>query len=410
MHNTQNMQRIYTGAIILIMLLALGLRLYYVWSETYEPLEWDQLEYTKLAIQWLEQGIYAYRDTVPNTLVTPGWPAMLYVMYGLFGYDPLEPTLMIIRTLNCFINVVAIWFIYKLGVRLFHPAVGLLAALFAAVYPSYIWSTSLILTEVPFLTLFTAFLYMQVKIIQENRPRDHLVMGLLLAACVLIRPNVLPLAIVPYLFLWVIHRRLFVAQIVRGAGAFALLMLPWWIRNAVTFHEFIPIAKGEAGNPFLGGTDPYFRGTIDWTQVDEQHQFQQGLERIKRGLKEEPWLWIKWFTVGKFKVFYRTLWVGPYQNFVPAVYFSLLSKLHYAIVYIGWTALPVFSFFHRSFAYLTVSLLIFYGVHALFIPVDRYLYGMLPFLMLGTAQVAVMGLRWLQSLLDRSAVNSRRNG
>ncbi|MGN7382793.1 ArnT family glycosyltransferase [Paenibacillus sp. SAFN-117] len=392
------MQRIYTWTLALIMLLALALRLFYVWNETYEPLEWDQLEYTKLAVQWLERGIYAYRDTAPNTLVTPGWPAMLYVLYGLFGYDPLEPTLMIIRTLNCFISVVAIFFIYKLGTRLFHPLTGLIAAAFAAVYPSYIWSTSLILTEVPFLTVFTAFLFMQVKIIQENRPRDHLIMGLLLGACVLIRPNVLPLAVVPYVFLWINHRQLFLPQILRGAGAFALVMLPWWIRNAITFHEFIPIAKGEAGNPFLGGTDPYFRGTIEWTKVDESRQFQEGLERIRQGLKEDPWLWIRWFTVGKFKVFYKTMWVGPYQKFVPEAYFWLLRKLHYGIVYIGWPALLAFSRFHRSFAYLAVSLLIFYGVHALFIPVDRYLYGMLPFLMIGTAQAGVMGLRCLRQI------------
>ncbi|GIP39734.1 hypothetical protein J31TS4_30140 [Paenibacillus sp. J31TS4] len=388
----------YTYGILAILLLALGLRLSYVLTASYPPLVWDQLEYTKLAIQWLEKGIYAYRDTEPNTLVTPGWPAMLYVMYGLFGYDPLEPALMKIRIFLCFFSLIAIWFLYKLGERLFHPATGLIAALFAAVYPSYVWSASTILTEVPFLSFFLALLYMQVRIIQENRTRDHFIMGLLLAATVLIRPNTLPLAVVPYLFLWVRHRRLFLREIVTGAGAFALLMLPWWIRNAVTFHAFIPVAKGEAGNPFLGGTDPYFRGTIDWDRIDEHDQFNEGVRRIKQGLRDDPWLWIGWFTIGKFKVFFQTLWVGPYLLEMPKWYAWVLNKLHFVIVYIGFATIPILGFFHRSYAYLLVSLALFYSVHAVFIPVDRYLYGMLPFLMLATAQLAVMTLRLLGRL------------
>jgi 4-amino-4-deoxy-L-arabinose transferase-like glycosyltransferase len=373
---------------------ALFLRLYYVLSAEYEPLEWDQLEYTKLAIQWLEKGIYAYRDTVPNTLVTPGWPTYLYIMYGLFGYDPLEPTLMIIRLSLCFLSLVSIWLIYLIGCRLFHPSAGLLAALFAAVHPSYLFSVSLILTEVLFLVFFTAMLYFQVRIIQENRMRDHVWAGLFLGLTVLVRPNALPLAVVPYIFLWMEHRRLFLPHILRGAAAFAVVMLPWWVRNLVTFHEFIFIAKGEAGNPFLGGTDPYFRGTIDWTQMEGKDQFAEGLKRIKQGLREDPWLWIRWFTIGKFKVFFRTIWQGNYPFYIPAWYSALLHKLHDFIVYVGWPSVIGCALARsRSFAFLAISLLIFYAVHALFIPVDRYIYGMLPFLMLAAAQVVAGGIR-----------------
>jgi hypothetical protein len=94
-------------------------------------LEWDQLEYTKLAVQWLEKDVYSYLGTTPNALVTPGSAAYLYAMYGIFGYDPIEPTLMKIRISLCFLSLIAIWLIYKIGCRLFHPSTGLLAALFA---------------------------------------------------------------------------------------------------------------------------------------------------------------------------------------------------------------------------------------------------------------------------------------
>lgn len=403
-----SVDRRYTYAMLVVLGFAFYLRLHFILNGRLEALEWDQLNYTKLALQLLEKGIYAYRDTVPNTLVTPGLPMFLVFMFKVFGYEPLEPTLMLIRYVQCFIGLGAVWFIYLIGRRLFHPAAGVLAAWMAAVYPSYVWSASLILTEVIFLTSFTALLYFQVRIIQENRTRDHLWAGVLLGLTVLIRPNTLPLAVVPYLFLWVQHKKLFLPLILRGAGAFALVMLPWWIRNAVTFHAFIPIARGEAGNPFLGGTDPYFRGTIEWSKVPEEGQFALGLERIRVGMREDPWLWIRWFTIGKFQVFFKTIWVGMYPASVYDWYYALLNKLHYAIVYAGLAVLPIMTFRgSKPYAYLAVSLGIFWGIHQIFIPVDRYLYGMLPFLILGVSG-ALTGVVRFVSVKSQLALQRNR--
>lgn len=170
------------------------------------------------------------------------------------------------------------------------------------------------------MTVFTGLLYMQVRIIQDNKWRDHLWMGALLGLCVLIRPNVLPLAVVPYMFLWVRTKKIDAAFRLLAAASFACIMMPWWIRNWMTFHSFIFIAKGEAGNPFLGGTDPYFRGTIDWDHIDKDNQFAEGVRRIIEGLIEEPLLWMKWMTIGKLLVFFKTMWVGPYPFSVPAWY------------------------------------------------------------------------------------------
>ncbi|RAV05441.1 glycosyltransferase family 39 protein [Paenibacillus sp. YN15] len=382
-------RRIWEMLMIPVLGLALFLRLHFLRNGQLEPLEWDQLNYTRMALQWLETGVYAYRDTAPNTLVTPGFPAFLALIFRVFGYDRPEAALMLVRELQCFIPLIAVWFLYRTGCRLFSPGAGVLAAMFAAVYPSYVWSSSLILTEVIFLSSFCVLLFLQVRIIQENRPADHILAGVMLAVTVLIRPNALPLGVVPYLFLWIRGKKLPWLMIVRAVVSFSVIMLPWWIRNWITFHEFIPIAKGEAGNPFLGGTDPYFRGTIDWTAVGEEGQFQEGLRRIREGLVQDPLLWIGWFTVGKFRVFFRTLWVGAYPFSVPEWYFYLLNKLHFALVYTGLAVLPMMALRGRlPYGILLAGLAVFWGVHQLFIPVDRYLYGMLPFLMLGVAGVA----------------------
>lgn len=392
---TATARRWYAIGLTAVLAAGLYLRLRYVLHAEYGPLEWDQLEYTKLAIQLLERGIYAYRDTSPNTLVTPGWPLLLTCFLWLFGYDPLEPTLMIIRVFQCFLALSSLVFIYLTGRRLFGPVTGLFAAGFAAVYPPYVWSASLILTEVPFLACFTALLYVQVRVMQDNRPRDHIVAGLLLGLCVLIRPNSLPLAVVPYLLMWLDNKRIEWRGAGLGASAFALVMMPWWVRNWLTFREIILIAKGEAGNPFLGGTDPYFRGTIDWSKVEEKNQFAEGLRRIRQGLHDDPKLWLSWLTVGKFTTFFKTMWVGPYPLTVPGWYYELLVKLHRCVIWIGWLTGLALAPWSRPVRFLTVTLLFMLAVHMMFIPVDRYVYGMLPMLMLITAHFATGGVTML---------------
>jgi hypothetical protein len=185
--------------------------------------------------------------------------------------------------------------------------------------------------------------------------------------------------VIPYIFLWIEDRKLYLSAIVLSFSAFVLVMLPWWIRNIVTFHEFILLAKGGSGNPFLGGTDPYFRQTIDWSQVKEADQFNEGLRRIKQGLSDDPWLWIRWFTIGKFMVLFKT----PYFHTLPETIANLLAKLHLIFVWVAWLCL--ISFRNRSLRFLTLSLLLLIAIHLLFVPDVRYSFGMYPFLMLGFA-------------------------
>lgn len=124
--------------LLLLMATALYIRLHYVLQAEYPPLEWDQLEYMKTAIQLLEKakGIFAFRDTEPNSLVTPGFPLLLAAVFSLTGHEQLEPALMVVRIMNCFISLGAILFLFLIGKRLFNPITGLIAGTFAAVYPS----------------------------------------------------------------------------------------------------------------------------------------------------------------------------------------------------------------------------------------------------------------------------------
>ncbi|GIP37139.1 hypothetical protein J31TS4_04190 [Paenibacillus sp. J31TS4] len=381
--------------ILLILLLGLALRLGYVLTEPFELPEHDQKNYTEMAVRLLDHGVYGYLEEEPNTLVTPGFPLFLALVFKLFGYGDIAQAHMNVRILQAFLSLVILWYLYRTGERLFNRPAGLLAALFAAVYGPFVMAASLILTEILFLALLSALLYYQVRIMQENRTRDHIIAGLLLGLLVLTRPNAIILAATPYVFLWFRHRKPFFREIAIGVGCFALAMLPWWVRNWLTFHELILVSRGGAGNPFLFGTIPYNQGSIDWTKVQNGDQFGAGVERIKEGLREDPWLWIRWYTIGKMSTMYLdNIYMWPYTESVPVWYKALLGKLHYFLVYTGMFFAAVASLWNTGVRFLAVQLVLFLGLHLLFVPETRYTLGTFPMLMLITAYILIKAIRY----------------
>ncbi|MCR8643145.1 glycosyltransferase family 39 protein [Paenibacillus sp. N1-5-1-14] len=388
--------------IIIVLLLGLFLRLHYIANTEFEPVNWDQKNYTNMAIQIIEKGIYGYLREESNTLVTPGFPIFLVGVFSIFGYSDIQETHMIVRYIHAFMSIIYMWLIYRIGQELFNRPTGLLAALCAAVYGTYVWMASLILTETIFLTSFLALLYFQVRILKYNHFLDHIWGGILLGITVLIRPNAIIIAATPYIFLMIRHRRILFRQIIWGVSTFAVVMLPWWIRNIITFHELILVSKGGSANPFLGGTDPYLKGTIPWNNIKPEDEMAEGIRRVKEGFRTDPWLWIKWYTIGKINnMFIKTMYLGPYPSFVPYWYEKCLKGLHYALVYFGFAGGFLASFWNRNALFLYINFLLFLGVQLLFIPEARYTIGMMPFLMILCAYLAQLVCRGVVHLVRR---------
>lgn len=391
--------------IIVILILTLFIRIDFIANSTFKPVQYDQKNYTEMAVRLLETGVYGYKQNGPDTRVTPGFPIFLTLIFGLYGYSDVSDSLMIVRYIQALLSPLYVWFIYLIGLRLFNRATGLIAALAAALYGTYVWMSSLILTETIFLISLMALVYMQVRIMQENTMKDHLWGGVLLGIMVLIRPNSIIIAATPYLFLMFKHRKLFIKQIAWGVGAFALVMLPWWIRNAITFHELILISKGAAGNALLAGTDPYFYKTIPWNDIKFEDQSKVAIQRIKEGLKNDPGLWIRWFTLGKAKhMFLSTFYLGPYPMYVWEWYANFIKWIHKAYVFIGIGGGAIAMFLNRGVRFLFVNFSLFLIVQLMFIPEARYTIGMMPFLMLITAFLITAAFRFIRNLIKPTTI------
>lgn len=385
--------------IVLILLVALLIRLDFVTKFNFPPVKNDQHYYTLMAVQIIEDGVYGYKQEVPNAKVPPAWPLFLAGICKVFGYSDIDRVHDIVRIFNSLFSVGAVWYIYRIGQSLFNRWTGLLAALMGAIYGPYIFVTGLILTENMFLLLLLAAVYYQIRVIQDNRIKDHIIAGALAALATLVRPNTIAITIVPYLFLWAKHRKLFLKEILYGAGAFALLMLPWWIRNVVTLHEFILLSKGS-GNPFLGGTNPYGMVSIDWKYANHADQTALGIQRIKEGLKDNPGLWIRWFTIGKTSaMFLKGLYVDFYFRHIHFPFYEMLLRyLHKFVVYAGFALGAVMPFIKKPYRFLSVHLFLFLGIQLLFIPETRYTIGMMPFLFViaSAGVVSLIGFGWKQ--------------
>jgi hypothetical protein len=140
--------------------------------------------------------------------------------------------------------------VYLLGRRLGGPAVGLLAALLAAVYPAFLDNSEQILSEpIAAFTLTAAVLGFLWAGDPGRRAWAWLLPGAMLGATALARPEYLIFAVLLGLvaLVRVARRRAVRPGVVAAAmfvAAFALVLAPWTLRNYVVLDRFVPVTTG----------------------------------------------------------------------------------------------------------------------------------------------------------------------
>ena len=187
-----------------------------------------------------------------------GYPATLAAVYYLVGHTPIPDNLVLATGFfQVFLSVATVALVYYVGRRLFTPAVGLVAALWMALFPNLIFHTAVYLTETLFIFLVLAALAVLFSFRwREERPgwTRLLVFGLLLGFSALVRPiSLLFLPLLP--IAWLIAG--FGWQRALGySGAVlvvtAAVIAPWTIRNAVRMDAFVIISTNVGDNLCMG--------------------------------------------------------------------------------------------------------------------------------------------------------------
>lgn len=239
------------------------------------PVLRDALGYTRTAQRLLADGVFSYGTSLPgeaaeaDAFVTPG-----YVWFLAGAYAPTASAaapadewvrrahpLVLGAQLLLALGTVAC--IALSGRSLGGRGMGITAGVFGALYLAYGWAASVALSESLGAFLISAQLLVSLELAAPGRrlsPGLFALLGGLAAAAALVRPAyalwvLLPLAVIAW------RKRAQWPELGRGVVVLltvsVLLMMPWWVRNALVLDEFIPLSDG-GGAPMLdlmGGRD-----------------------------------------------------------------------------------------------------------------------------------------------------------
>jgi 4-amino-4-deoxy-L-arabinose transferase-like glycosyltransferase len=247
------------GAVLVV---AFGLRLAWALAlhvDVRASFRLDMSVYDLLARRLAAGEGYARYLGEPMAFFPPGYPAILAVLYTVFGQS-----LVTAWVANAAFGALTCLFLHATATRLFGPAVGLGAAAILAVFPGDVFSSAYTLSEAGFGCLFVAVLCLFVRwnAPDAGTPSSRwLLFGIVLGAAALVRGVALPFLVVPAL-VWLAALGLRVA-LVRTALAtlgLALVVFPWTLRNQVVMGAPIllstdgPFALFVAHNPVASGT------------------------------------------------------------------------------------------------------------------------------------------------------------
>ena len=187
-----------------------------------------------------------------------GYPAVLGGLTALLTHTPLPDNLpLAVGFFQVVLGVATVALVYTLGRRLFSPLVGLVAALWLAVFPNIIFHTATFLTE----TLFMFLVMPVLAVIVSSDWRGQRLswpricaFAVLLGLSALVRPIsllFLPLLAVAWMAGGFGTRR--TLQYAAGVAVVVVVVLtPWAVRNAVVMHAPIVISANIGDNLCIG--------------------------------------------------------------------------------------------------------------------------------------------------------------
>jgi 4-amino-4-deoxy-L-arabinose transferase-like glycosyltransferase len=409
--------------VLALFLLALVLRGAWVATINPDPLDGrfdDTMFYDASAKALAEGKGYINLEGKPTAHWPIGYSGVVASLYVVFGENLLAP-----KALNVFLGAATVLVVYALGARLFDRRVGLVAAALLALFPSQIFFSTLVMTEVLFAALLTLVVLLVVLWTLppnadppsgegDKRPAAGglLLLGLLLGYGAITRGEGSVVVLVVLLIWWL--SRLGWRPLLRRSGLLlagvVLVMAPWTIRNFIVFRApvFISTAMGYAfwqGNRADAYTPPDYGFDTKFYDEYADVPFPRKEVVVNNAEMREAWDFIihnprteAGLLFQKLYHLYREdatglVWIDGHggQASIPD---SLEQKLEtvanaYYFVVLGWVVLTVpfwFSFRDRARFLLPLTILVLTVTHLVFIPEPRYHFAFIPILCILAAQ------------------------
>lgn len=208
----------------------------------------DSVMYDAFAKSIANGSGYAY----PDGTLTAYWPVGTSALYGqvyrLFGQ-----TFIPIVVLNVALGVGVIWLTWAVAMRYLEARTALLAAWFVACWPLLIQFTTVLASELVFVVLVLATLYIW-SLTSLSLVVRSVTWATLLCAATYVRPTALPLfAMLPALQAWQERQwRGPAMSFVVACLAATILFAPWVARNYELMGRFVLVSSNFGANLWMG--------------------------------------------------------------------------------------------------------------------------------------------------------------
>jgi len=180
----------------------------------------------------------------------PGYPAMLAVIFKLFGHK-----IILAKLLNVLLGTATCLLAYLIGRRIWNRTAGLIAALVLAVFPGQVFSPTLVMSEVPATFLVALFVCLVAFFAIDSLSWQRAAaIGVFIGVISFVRGETIFLAL-PLILVWAVASRSFLSGLRYGAIALAatgLVILPWVVRNWVEMGYPILMSTGSGENLIAG--------------------------------------------------------------------------------------------------------------------------------------------------------------
>lgn len=238
--------------IYIIILISLILHIVAIYELGFDyTLNSDDASYVQSGITFLETGKITMHGDI-SAQIMPGMTFLIAFVALIFGTG--TKLMIALKILWLLMGISTIYVVYK-TIRLYtNKYISAIPCLFFLT-ADYIWMDNLILTETPYILLFSLLVYHTLKLSINSTKKDYICIVIYYIMAVFIRPNIgiYPIFLFVFLILKKYDFKLLIKQCLIAGLILVLTLAPWTYRNYKVFDKFIPLTYG-IGNPLLLGT------------------------------------------------------------------------------------------------------------------------------------------------------------
>lgn len=199
-----------------------------------------------------------FEDTGPTAWMPPVFPYLLAGVFKVFGIYT-KTSALVMLSINCLASALICIPVYFMARKSFGDHIGLSSGWAWAIFPYGVYFPSEMVWPTTLATLMLATLFMLALYLAESdRLSAWVCYGLLWGLAALTESAVI--SVLPFVSLWACYRlyrvrkRWFLCATF-SALAFFLAVGPWFIRNYMVFHQFVPFRDGLGLELRIGNSD-----------------------------------------------------------------------------------------------------------------------------------------------------------